>query len=93
MSRPYSTIFEAATTCCLRLQQNTNAMDFPALVHDEWARKRLADFNLWASGSGALAKQRALDLRLVSQPQVKEVVINLLSLLETYLAKCQEAGM
>ena len=60
---------------------------------NEWPRKRLADFNLWASDSGALAKKRAsLDQRLAEKHMVREVILNLLNLLESLLARCQSRG-
>ncbi|KAH6845817.1 hypothetical protein B0I37DRAFT_344991 [Chaetomium sp. MPI-CAGE-AT-0009] len=79
-------IFEATSACRQRLRE---CIDNPALMADEWSRKRLADFNLWASDSGALAKKRAsLDQRL-EKHTVREVIVNLLSLLESLLARCQ----
>lgn len=51
---------------------------------------RLVDFNLWVSGSGALAKARmSLDVRLAEDPNVYAVILNLLCLLETLLGNCQ----
>lgn len=79
-------IFEATLACRQRLRE---CIDTPTLMVDEWPRKRLADFNLWASDSGALAKKRAsLDQRLADKPTVCEVILNLLNLLESLLARC-----
>ena len=88
--REHRSIYEATTACRQRLRE---CIGTPALMGDEWPRKRLADFNLWASDSGALAKQHAsLDQRLAEKQMVREVVLNLLSLLEGLLARCQKLG-
>ncbi|KAK3382917.1 hypothetical protein B0T24DRAFT_602981 [Lasiosphaeria ovina] len=90
MDKPWEhrSIYEATSACRRRLRE---CIDIPALMGDEWPRKRLADFNLWASDSGALAKQRAsLDQRLAEKQTVREVVLNLLGLLEGLLARCQD---
>lgn len=92
MSQQYLSIYEAAASCQERLRQCLKPLDFPALENDDWARKRLADFNLWASGSRALSKQRTLDERLATQPQAKKVVIDLLCLLEVFVQQCQSTG-
>ncbi|KAK4159908.1 hypothetical protein QBC43DRAFT_121465 [Cladorrhinum sp. PSN259] len=79
-------IFEATSACRRRL---TECVSNPSLMADEWPRKRLADFNLWAHDSGALAKQRAsLDRRLAEKHMVREVILNLLNLLEGLLTRC-----
>ncbi len=60
---------------------------------DEWARKRLGDFNLWASGSAALAKEHAsLDAKLSTTITTRRVFINLLCLLEALVVECQHQG-
>ncbi|KAK2800230.1 hypothetical protein FQN50_008194 [Emmonsiellopsis sp. PD_5] len=83
-------IYHATIACRKTLQQCVN---LPALMNDEWARKRLADFNLWASGSGASAGERAsLDERLASKPDARVVVTNLLLLLQRLLVHCQRVG-
>ena len=64
------------------------------LMHHEWAENRLADFNLWAAGVGASAEGRAsLDSRLIFEPDVKTLVVNLLILLNGTVGECQELGM
>ncbi|KAG0648343.1 hypothetical protein D0Z07_5176 [Hyphodiscus hymeniophilus] len=88
MSQPHRSIYEAATACKQCLQQIAELSGLSALAHDEWSHKRLADFNLWISGSGALAKH-SLDERLAAQPEVRKVLINVLCLLEVFLGQCQ----
>ncbi|KAL4804113.1 hypothetical protein BDV18DRAFT_162522 [Aspergillus unguis] len=79
-------IYEMTIACRSCLQQ---CIDKQQLAEDEWARKRLADFNLWAAGSGASASDRAsLDQRLTRHPSVKSVVVNLLCLLQALLSRC-----
>ncbi|KAK0672562.1 hypothetical protein QBC41DRAFT_19580 [Cercophora samala] len=82
----------AATSACR--QRLTECIAMPALMADEWPRKRLADFNLWASDSGAMAKQRAsLDRRLADKHTVREVTLNLLNLLENLLIRCKSKAL
>ncbi|KAM7210129.1 hypothetical protein V8F06_014485 [Rhypophila decipiens] len=86
----HRSIYEATLSCRQRLRQ---CIDVPALMVDEWPQKRLADFNLWASDSGALAKQTAsLDQRLAEKRTVRQVILNLLSLLESLLGRIQNLG-
>lgn len=41
-------------------------------MNKEWAENRLADFNIWAAGVGASAKQKASpEERLAFEPQVR----------------------
>lgn len=89
MSEVYrGSIYEMAIACRMCLEQ---CVDNQQLAEDEWARKRLADFNLWAAGSGASASGRAsLDQRLTSHPSVRSVVVNLLCLLQALLTRCLE---
>ena len=83
-------IFQAASDCQRRLKE---CLEVPILALNEWPRKRLADFNLWASDSGALAKQHAsLDEKLVSKNTVRDVIVNLLGLLENLLVRYQSLG-
>jgi hypothetical protein len=88
MSQPYHSIYEAAIACRQHLQQSVDFSRLPPLGDSEWARKRLADFNLWISSSGALAKH-SLDERLAAQPEARNVLVNLLCLLEVFLSQCQ----
>ncbi|KAF2873108.1 hypothetical protein BDV95DRAFT_372161 [Massariosphaeria phaeospora] len=68
-------------------------LDVKDLMQDEWAENRLMDFNLWASGVGASAKPLAsLDQRLESQPDVRAVVLGLLSTLVTFVDLCVDIG-
>lgn len=60
----------------------------------EWAENRLADFNMWAAGSGAFAGQRAsLDRRLAHEHDTQIVVMNLLVLLQSCVDRCYDLGM
>ncbi|ETS74203.1 hypothetical protein PFICI_14069 [Pestalotiopsis fici W106-1] len=70
---------------CLHLQP---------LVQYEWAENRLAEFNLWAAGTGAFAGERAsLDSRLAHQPDTRDFVINILSLLQGCIEKCRDVAL
>ncbi|KAL3482142.1 hypothetical protein BJX99DRAFT_252856 [Aspergillus californicus] len=83
-------INQETNTCRAYFEQCTQ---MPHLMEGEWARKRLADFNLWASGSGASGTERAsLDQRLIAIPTVKKVIVNLLALLGQLLIHCHRAG-
>jgi hypothetical protein len=63
-------------------------------MHHGWAENRLMDFNLWASGVGASAMPPAgLDQRLESQPDVRAVMLGLLSTLTTFVDLCVQLGM
>lgn len=81
-------ISDLSQSCRQRLEA---CVALPALAaHKDSFRVRLADFNLWTSGSGALAKKRlSLDTRLADEPNAHAVILNLLSLMVTLLAKCQ----
>lgn len=83
-------IFEATATCRQRFEQ---CLLITSLMRDEWAENRLADFNLWAAGVGASAsRQASLDERLVFKPHVRDVIANLLRMLNTFMGQCQEYG-
>lgn len=85
MPQTHQTIYSVATSCQALLQ---TCAQTPALMTDEWARRRVADFNLWASTSGASSKDStSLDKRLESKVGVRNVVKNLLCLLEGLLRK------
>jgi hypothetical protein len=59
-----------------------------------WAENRLADFNLWAAGVGALAPaQASLDSRLHFQPTARVVLTNLLTILREFVEQCIELGL
>ena len=86
-----SSIIFGATEVCLR--SFTNCLTVEALSTNEWAENRLADFNLWVSGIGALARGRAsLDSRLALQPDIVEVIANLLHLLAGLVDECKDLG-
>lgn len=80
-------ISEATDQC---LQSFINCLEVEELLNDEWAENRLADFNLWVSGTGALAGGRAsLDHRLRAKPEARAVIANLLRLLAGTVDKCK----
>jgi hypothetical protein len=82
------TIISEATDVCL--QSFTNCLEVEELLKDEWAENRLADFNLWVSGTGALAGRRAsLDHRLRTKPEACAVIANLLRLLAGTVDECK----
>jgi hypothetical protein len=59
----------------------------------EWAEDMLADFNVWAFDSGASAKgMDSLDNRLNSSVHVREVVLNMLSMLKIGIVQLQAQG-
>lgn len=59
----------------------------------EWAENRLAEFKLWAATTGALAGGVAsLDVRLITEPDTKNLVKGLLALLTQCLRKCKRLG-
>lgn len=83
-------IFEATAVC---LQSFTECLAVEALMTDEWAENRLADFNLWVSGIGASARGRAsLDSRMAPKPEDREVIANLLRLLAGVVDECKKLG-
>ncbi len=58
-------------------------------MKDEWAENRMADFNLWAAGAGALTTGKAsLDHRLKTDPQTHRIVTNLVLILEALVEDC-----
>ena len=80
-------IKKAAQQC---VEGFTQCLEVPALKENEWAENRLADMNLWISGTGACARGRAsLDSRLVSRPEACDVIANLLRLLNTVIGECR----
>ncbi|PYH34855.1 retropepsin-like aspartic protease, partial [Aspergillus neoniger CBS 115656] len=79
-------IKEAAQQC---VDLFTQCLQNPPLMENEWAENRLADMNLWISGTGACARGRAsLDSRLASRPEAHDVIFNLLRLLSTMIDEC-----
>ena len=84
------TISDATDAC---RQSFEECLRIDSLMKKEWAENRLADFNLWAAGVGASAKQRAsLDDRLAFKPDVRAVVLNLLVLLRILVYECKKLG-
>jgi hypothetical protein len=63
------------------------------LRKDEWAKNCFADFNLWAAGAGVAARGKgSLDARLAEDLEARDVVANLLRMLEVLIGKCIEKG-
>jgi hypothetical protein len=59
----------------------------------EWTENRLADMNLWITGTGAMARSEAsLDTRLLSHPGLKSAIATLLMILESYVDSCRTHG-
>jgi hypothetical protein len=59
----------------------------------EWARFRLADFDIWASGTSALASNHSsLDYKLRTDVDTSDVVVALLESLALDAASCSELG-
>lgn len=80
-----------ATTACLEAFAECQAVD--QLRSNGWADHRLADFTLWASGTGALARQKAsLDHRLAARPDVLELIASMLRVLCLAVKDCIELG-
>ncbi|KAK1148500.1 hypothetical protein N8T08_009505 [Aspergillus melleus] len=85
-----SSIAQTAQRC---IQGLTECLAIPALMENEWAENRLADMNLWISGTGACARGRAsLDSRLASKPEARDVVTDLLRLLAAVIDECKSRG-
>lgn len=90
-TKSHDTIYEASSACRQVLE---SCLTIAPLMIDEWPRRRLADFNLWASGSGALAKESAsLDERLALRANTHRIVLDLLSLLYALIDDCRQLGM
>ena len=84
-------LIHEATLKCRR--SFTACLEVETLTKDEWAENRLADFNLWISGTGAEAAKRAsLDSRLAHRPEVRDVVANILNLLAGVVDDCRKLG-
>lgn len=80
-------IKQAAQQC---VEGFIQCLDTPVLMENEWAENRLADMNLWISGTGACARGRAsLDSRLASKPEACDVIVNLLHLLGAIIEECR----
>ncbi|KAL7908138.1 hypothetical protein GGI35DRAFT_54686 [Trichoderma velutinum] len=79
-------VFDATAECRKSFMK---CQELSALMKGKWAENRLADFNLWASGLGASARNRAsLDSRLALRPDTRDTIANLLRLLNTVVVKC-----
>jgi hypothetical protein len=59
----------------------------------EWAENRLAEFNLWAAGTGAFASEKAsLDSRLALEWETKNLIVGILISLLGCIERCFHAG-
>ncbi|CZR67280.1 uncharacterized protein PAC_17179 [Phialocephala subalpina] len=85
----HSTIIFDNTVVCR--ESFKKALTIPHLRKDEWAETRFADFNLWAAGAGASAKGKgSLDVRLAFEEEGRNIVANLLRMLQVLMDKCIE---
>jgi hypothetical protein len=85
-----SSIAEVTGQCRESLQ---DCLHCSPLMRYEWAENRLAEFKLWAAGTGALASDRAsLDVRLAIESETKKLVVNILILLRACIERCRQAG-
>jgi hypothetical protein len=85
-----TSISEVAQQCQASLQK---CLYLQPLMQYEWAENRLAEFNLWAAGTGAFAGERAsLDARLALELETHTFVISILILLLGCIEKCQDTG-
>lgn len=83
-------IFRITETCRQNLAQ---CVQVEELMKSKWAENRLADFNLWASGIGALARNRAsLDHRLAQKPDARDIILTLLRHLSSAVLECRALG-
>ncbi|KAJ6256672.1 hypothetical protein Dda_8537 [Drechslerella dactyloides] len=81
-------IRNAAVECRRSLEK---CLDIPRLREGGWAENRLIDFGLWSEGAGVLAKGKlALDERLSTKLEVRNVIVKMLSLLNMFVESCQE---
>lgn len=76
------------TASCLN--HFSDCLGIESLMVDEWAENRMADFNIWIFSMGATARGRAsLDSRLASRPGTRNVIIELLHLLDALICQCK----
>ncbi|KAM0245095.1 hypothetical protein ACHAQJ_010649 [Trichoderma viride] len=84
-------ISEVTAEC---LQSFTDCLAVESLAKDEWAENRLADFNLWVSGTGASAqKQASLESRLALEPEAYGVILSLLDQLTEAVDQCKTLAL
>jgi hypothetical protein len=61
--------------------------------NSEWAEDMLVDFNIWANDSGAYTKGKgSLDNRLTQSVHVREVIVNMLSMLKMIIIQLKAQG-
>lgn len=79
-----------ADVTALCLSHFNDCLGVESLMADEWAESRMADFNIWIFSMGATARGRAsLDSRLSSRPGTREIIIELLHLLDGLICQCK----
>lgn len=69
----------------------TQCLGIRLLMEHEWAENKLADFNLWASGIGAAARETdkiSLEARLSGRPALLRIFTRLLQMLIGFLEEC-----
>lgn len=77
----------ASTVSCEALI--SSCLSAPKLAEDGWARDRLDDLKLWSSGISATAGGHAsLEWRLRSRPDIKEVILGFLDVLQEKIQEC-----
>ncbi|KAI0459790.1 hypothetical protein F5B21DRAFT_454210 [Xylaria acuta] len=77
------------TTGCASLFAKCQSKKITALTKDDWVGGTLADFNLWAAGIRASATgHSSLDYRVRDRPDVKLVLIGLLSTVKEAAERC-----
>lgn len=62
-------------------------------MQHEWAENRLAEFKLWAAGTGVFAGDKtSLDARLAVNLETKNLITSILILLIDCIEKCKKLG-
>lgn len=77
---PLETPLQHAGKACQQAIESCEAIE--PLMHQQWARNRLIDFNRWAAGVGLFASRKnALDYRLAQYPDVTRVLLSIMKIL------------
>jgi hypothetical protein len=85
-----SVLYDATAACRKSFAEGVKV---DKLMEDKWATLRLADFNLWAAGTGASARHKAsLDARLSLKPDIRDMVAKILQMLKSSVDDCRELG-
>lgn len=85
-------ISEAAQGCRDAL---VRCLESEALMGEEWAENRLADFNLWdySIGASAIDSRLSLDQQLAKDPGTHKIVANVLELLRLSVDDCIQTSL